>query len=78
MRAIEKRWRERFSPQLVDALRAALRTFVGDDTAAGAAPSLLLQGVVAEEGCWRATMPPAETLPHQPLVTHRGGFPDGA
>ena len=27
---------------------------------------------------WRADAPPPQTLPHFPMVLHRGGFPDGS
>ncbi len=28
--------------------------------------------------CWRARLPQPNTLPHYPMVTHRGGYPDGS
>ena len=27
---------------------------------------------------WRAAVPKPETLPHYPMLLHRGGFPDGS
>jgi hypothetical protein len=27
---------------------------------------------------WRASVPNPETLPHYPMVLHRGGYPDGS
>jgi hypothetical protein len=27
---------------------------------------------------WRASVATSETLPHYPMVLHRGGYPDGA
>jgi hypothetical protein len=27
---------------------------------------------------WRAKLPKPETLPHYPMILHRGGFPDGS
>lgn len=29
-------------------------------------------------GCWRATVRRPDTLPHHPVVSHRGGYPDGS
>ncbi|MBO0743398.1 MAG: phosphotransferase [Candidatus Dormibacteraeota bacterium] len=29
-------------------------------------------------GGWRAKLPPPRTLPHYPMVLHRGGYPDGS
>ena len=31
-----------------------------------------------EPGNWRASVQTPETLPHYPMVLHRGGFPDGS
>jgi Mn-dependent DtxR family transcriptional regulator len=36
------------------------------------------QGLEPYPDNWRASMPKPETLPHYPMVLHRGGFPDGS
>lgn len=38
----------------------------------------LLEGLVPHPDCWRAQVPKPETLPHFPMVLHRGGYPDGS
>lgn len=30
------------------------------------------------QGTWRAKRPTPETLPHHPVISHRGGYPDGS
>jgi len=55
-------------------LRAALEPLVGDGTLAS---SPLAAGLAPEPGNWRASVKAPETLPHYPMVLHRGGFPDG-
>ena len=52
-------------------------------------PARLAEGLRPPPNCWRAQPPyrrwtdlvladPASTLPHYPMVLHRGGFPDGS
>ncbi len=65
---IEARWRERHGARDVERLRAALEALD---------PALLLAGTRAPAGGWREQTPLA-SLPHYPLVTHRGGYPDGS
>ncbi|HEX4830841.1 MAG TPA: SAM-dependent methyltransferase [Trebonia sp.] len=65
---IEDAWRARFGPA-VDGLRAALARLPLASLLAGAAPY--------PEG-WRARVPAPATLPHFPMVLHRGGYPDGS
>jgi DNA-binding MarR family transcriptional regulator len=62
---VEQRWQERFG---VAALRESLERLL-------AAPAFL-EGLEPHPGGWRASLPKPETLPHHPLVLHRGGFPD--
>lgn len=38
----------------------------------------LHRGIEPHPECWRASFPTPETLPHFPMVLHRGGFPDGS
>jgi hypothetical protein len=64
--ATEERWRTTFGAPALDALRAAL------------ASSSLAAGLAPEPGNWRASVRTPETLPHYPMVLHRGGFPDGS
>jgi DNA-binding MarR family transcriptional regulator len=71
----EEDWRSAYGPRHVDALRAALETLVGDGTLAS---SPLAAGLTPEPGNWRASVRAPATLPHYPMVLHRGGFPDGA
>jgi hypothetical protein len=55
-------------------LVAALAPIAGDCTAA----SPLFDGLEPPPRGWRAAVPTPERLPRFPLVTHRGGFPDGS
>ncbi|HTW46951.1 MAG TPA: hypothetical protein VMD92_03320 [Acidobacteriaceae bacterium] len=75
LRAIEKRWAGRFGEDEISQLRASLEPIVGDGTA-GKSP--LFQGLTPYPDGWRAKVQPPALLPHYPLVTHRGGFPDGS
>jgi DNA-binding MarR family transcriptional regulator len=72
---VEKRWRARFGDGAITALRAALERLVGEPTAA---LSPLFRGLEAPAGGWRASVRRPETLPHHPMVLHRGGYPDGS
>jgi hypothetical protein len=72
--AIESRWRERFGPHAVGALRGALEPLTGD-----AGPSSPLRaGLTTVAANWRAAVRQPEVLPHYPMVLHRGGYPDGS
>jgi hypothetical protein len=75
LRAIEKRWAGRFGEEAVSGLRLSLEPIVGDGTA-GKSP--LFAGLTPYPEGWRAKVRKPELLPHFPLVTHRGGFPDGS
>ena len=78
---IEKRWRQRFGADDVRRLRSALeRVLEHADLARGLQP---------HPGGWRASGDyvertktmienPRATLPHYPMVLHRGGWPDGS
>jgi hypothetical protein len=55
-------------------LVAALEPIAGDPTAS----SPLFAGLEPPARGWRAALPKPERLPRFPLVTHRGGFPDGS
>lgn len=56
-------------------LREALEPLVGDGTLAG---SPLRLAVDPPKGTWRANRRLPATLPHHPVVSHRGGYPDGS
>ena len=69
---IERRWRERFRHGVTGALRACL-----EPLAAGNPPPLLA-GLQPYPDNWRASVRLPVTLPHFPMVLHRGGYPDGS
>ena len=71
---IEKRWETRFGKKTIAALRESLEPLVGE----GGAQAPVLRALEPYADGWRATKPKPETLPHYPMVLHRGGFPDGA
>jgi hypothetical protein len=73
--AIEDGWQERFGPAGIRGLRQAL-----DRLAAASAghPSPLWLGLEPYPDGWRASVRRPRTLPHYPMVLHRGGFPDGS
>lgn len=70
---IERRWRPRFGGETLSQLRTSLERLVGEPTAA----SPLMEGLKPFPDGWRAAARPIESLPHYPMVLHRGGFPDG-
>ena len=57
-------------------LRATLEPLAGDPDDPAHAP--LMGGLEPYPDNWRADVRPPETLPHFPMVLHRGGFPDGS
>lgn len=56
-------------------LRAHLEPLVGDGVAAR---SPLADAIRPPTGTWRHRRPQPHTLPHHPVVSHRGGYPDGS
>jgi len=83
--AVEQRWRGRFGAGRVDELAGALRALF---TLQDGQPRIAA-GLVPYPDGWRAHPPylsrtqamigdPAGALPHYPMVSHRGGFPDGS
>jgi len=70
--AIESRWRARFGPARVAALRASLEPLAYGD------PPPLFAGLEPYPDNWRAKVTPKSLLPHYPMILHRGGFPDGS
>jgi DNA-binding MarR family transcriptional regulator len=77
---LEATWEERHAPILErarDALASLLATSAAEPTADRSA-SPMLAGLTHPPGTWRAEAKELARLPRFPLVTHRGGFPDGA
>lgn len=72
---IEQRWQERFGKEAIGNLRDSLECIGGDGTAQG---SPLFRGLEPYPDGWRAAVAGPETLPHFPMVLHRGGYPDGS
>lgn len=72
---IEERWQSCFGKDSIRALRELLERLVGEPT-----PQLspLYQGLEPYPDGWRASVAKPGTLPHYPMVLHRGGFPDGS
>jgi hypothetical protein len=75
VRTIEHLWAKQFGGDVTRRLRSALEQVVVDETLDR---SPLAQLVKAPEGCWRSWVKTAETLPHFPMILHRGGYPDGS
>jgi hypothetical protein len=67
---------QRFGVEATSELRAALEPLAGDPDDSAHAP--LMAGLKPYPDNWRADEPPRQTLPHFPMVLHRGGFPDGS
>lgn len=72
---IEDRWLARFGSDVIRRLRDSLERLVGEATAE---LSPLFPGLEPYPEGWRASVPKPATLPHFPMVLHRGGFPDGS
>ena len=75
LRVIEERWRKRFGEETLCSLRESLQRLVGEPTAQ---LSPLFRGLEPYPDGWRAKVRKPDTLPHYPMVLHRGGFPDGS
>jgi hypothetical protein len=71
----EDRWRATYGAAVVDQLRAGLEVLVGDGVLAS---SPLAEGLAPYPDNWRATAKQPETLPHYPMLLHRGAYPDGS
>jgi DNA-binding MarR family transcriptional regulator len=72
---IEQDWSARIGGDQVRSLRQVLERLVGDPAVER---SPLLAGLQPYPDGWRASIAAPRTLPHYPLVLHRGGFPDGS
>ena len=72
---VEDHWQStRFGTDAVRSLRSSLEPIVGD----GTAQSPLFGGLTPYPDGWRADVRRPSTLPHFPMVLHRGGYPDGS
>jgi len=69
LREIETGWESQFGQDTIAKVRESLESLPVE---------LLLLGVEPYPDGWRASVPRRVTLPHFPMVLHRGGFPDGA
>ena len=75
LRETEEQWKDRFGEDNISSLRGFLEQLVGEATYQR---SPLFQGLQPYPDGWRASVRRPETLPHYPMVLHRGGFPDGS
>ena len=73
--AIEDRWLRRFGSDTIGALLQPLAALA---VGAGGRPPPLFQALEPYPDNWRASVRPPRTLPHYPMVLHRGGYPDGS
>jgi DNA-binding MarR family transcriptional regulator len=71
----EGAWRTTYGAGRIDALCSALEPLVGDGTLAS---SPLAAALETRSDNWRAAVRAPETLPHHPMVLHRGAYPDGS
>jgi DNA-binding MarR family transcriptional regulator len=69
--AVEDRWQARFGGPAISAVREALEQLAGNR-------ARLLAGLEPPADGWRASLRRPATLPHYPMVLHRGGFSDGS
>jgi DNA-binding MarR family transcriptional regulator len=72
---IEQRWQREFGWETIDHLRQSLLKIL---SATDGDELLLLRGMEPYPEGWRAKIPRPATLPHYPVVLHRGGYPDGS
>ncbi len=83
--AVEQGWRDRFGAGHVTGLAGTLRGLFAD----AGGQQRIAAGLVPYPDGWRAQPPylarteamiagPAAALPHYPMVSHRGGYPDGS
>ncbi len=72
---MEETWQARFGRNTIRTLRESLERLVREPTAE---QSPLFRGLEPYPDGWRASIRKPDTLPHYPMVSHRGGFPDGS
>ncbi len=73
LRTVERDWESRFGGDVIGRLRDSLEPLAGDSRG-----SLLFPALQPYPDGWRASVPTPATLPHFPMVLHRGGYPDGS
>jgi DNA-binding MarR family transcriptional regulator len=66
---VEERWQVRFGKDTIRTLRELLERLAGEP---------LFRRFEPYADGWRESVRKPETLPHYPMVLHRGGFPDGS
>jgi len=69
---IEISWNNRYGAGALNALRLQLTHVVCDSQ------RCLLKGAEPYADNWRAKLRARRVLPNQPVITHRGGYPDGS
>lgn len=74
LESIDERWRQRFGTGVMTDVRAPLERLAGP----GGPGSPLFACIEPGPDNWRADVRPQQTLPHFPMVLHRGGYPDGS
>jgi DNA-binding MarR family transcriptional regulator len=74
--ATEQEWQARYRKRDISRLRGCLEALAGEDSATRR--SRLFEGLEPYPDGWRASVTRPETLPHYPMVLHRGGYPDGS
>jgi hypothetical protein len=74
--ATELSWEERFGRARVDSLREALGRL--RDDLVPLRQSRHFEGMKPYADGWRASVCRPGTLPHYPMILHRGGYPDGS
>jgi DNA-binding MarR family transcriptional regulator len=71
---LQMKWRHQFGSESLQSLLAASSEMTLDSTSR----ALLWRGMEPYADGWRAEVRQLEVLPHHPVVSHRGGFPDGS
>ena len=72
---IEDRWTQRYGREAAGALRQSAEALA---VGAHGQPPPLFQALEPYPDNWRASVRLPGTLPHYPMVLHRGGYPDGS
>jgi DNA-binding MarR family transcriptional regulator len=73
--SVETAWRAERGARQTSRLRAALEAIAAERDGRRAA---IWDGLEPGPDNWRAAVPRPAVLPHYPVVTHRGGYPDGS
>lgn len=71
--SLDGRWPTTAAKADLGRVRRAAEAVVGK----GGPGSLLWEGIEPYADGWRSEVPPRQVLPYFPVVSHRGGFPDG-